>query len=170
MYAGNEDDFPSVTTFGHVPRDQLRHVKTGGERAFDVPLELLGIKLQKRTAMAIGRITHQDVNSFSRRDTFRHQPLAILTLKGIRPYQWNTSNEFHGNEITTIGKITAIEDCAQHLAVDAEAKALSQEALGIAKGHLQTLEEIAREAMRLAANKLPLQTKFVSRSNTRAVL
>ena len=42
--------------------------------------------------------------------------------------------------------ITAIEDCAQRLAVDAEAKALSQEALGMAKGHLETLEEIAREA------------------------
>ena len=31
-------------------------------------------------------------------------------------------------------------------------------------------EEIAREAMRLAANKLPLQTKFVSRSDTRAAI
>ena len=40
--------------------------------------------------------------------------------------------------------ILVIEDCIQRLATDAEARALAQEALGIAKGHLETLEEIAR--------------------------
>ena len=54
--------------------------------------------------------------------------------------------------------ITAIEDCAQHLAVDAEAKALYQEALGMAKGHLETLEEIAREAKSADSGNAPAES------------
>ena len=41
--------------------------------------------------------------------------------------------------------IDVIEDCVQRLSVDAEARALAQEALGIAKGHLETLVDISSE-------------------------
>ena len=41
--------------------------------------------------------------------------------------------------------IAEIESCVERLRDDAEAQALAQEALGMAKGHLESLEEVARE-------------------------
>ena len=41
--------------------------------------------------------------------------------------------------------IAEIESCVVQLRDDAEAQALAQEALGLAKGHLESLEEVARQ-------------------------
>ncbi len=46
------------------------------------------------------------------------------------------------------GDIAAIESCVADLALAPAAKALADEALGLAKGHLESLEELAAPAQR----------------------
>ena len=50
--------------------------------------------------------------------------------------------------------ITAIENCVQLLAEDPEAQALGQESLGMAKGHLESLEEVSQQ-LAGAKNAMP---------------
>lgn len=53
--------------------------------------------------------------------------------------------------------IHAIENCVESLEQDVEARGLAQQALGIAKGHLETLEEIVREVELLDDGDVPTE-------------